>query len=361
MTNDIPNAYGLNAVASITPFGDGLINNTWKIEDAEKGIFILQRINTGVFKRPEYISDNIKAVSHYLSVHCPEYFFCTPVTTTMLDDLVYTADGCYRMYPFIKNSHTINVAENAGQAFEAARKFGELTRLLAGFPVYKLKITLPDFHNIYLRYNDFQKAVAKGNKERIQQSLPLIHFLNSQQHIVAEYEQLKTANALKPRVTHHDTKINNVLFDDNNKGICVIDLDTLMPGYFISDVGDMIRTYISPYGEEEKDFSKLEMREDYFAAIAEGYLHEMGKELNETELSHFVFAGKFLIYMQALRFLTDYLNNDVYYGSKYEGHNFLRAGNQAHLLQLLIEKEEKFQEIVNHIASVKSRHLSLPE
>ena len=168
-----------------------------------------------------------------------------------------------------------------------------------------------------------------------------------------EYEALKASGNLKLRVTHHDTKINNVLFDDENKGICVIDLDTLMPGYFISDVGDMIRTYISPFGEDEKDLSKLEMREDYFTAIAEGYLSEMFDELNEAELQHFVFAGKFMIYMQALRFLSDYLNNDVYYGSKYEGHNFIRATNQVHLLKLLIEKEEKFQTIVLNIAATK--------
>lgn len=350
--NEILRAYGLNAPHFIKPFGDGLINHTWKIED-EKGSFILQKINTDVFKHPEYISENIKAVSGYLSVHHPEYFFCTPVTTQELNDLVYTHEGCFRMYPFIKNSHTINVAENARQAFEAARMFGELTKLLAGFPVDRLKITLPDFHNITLRYNDFLKAVAHGNQERIQQSSSLINFLKSQQHIVAEYEQLKASGALKPRVTHHDTKINNVLFDHYNKGICVIDLDTLMPGYFISDVGDMMRTYISPFGEEEKDFSKLEMREDYFTAIAEGYLHEMRNELNEAELNHFVFAGKFMIYMQALRFLTDYLNNDIYYGRKYEEHNFVRAGNQVHLLQLLIEKEDRFQAITDRIVFSK--------
>ena len=352
MINEVLKAYGLHANAAVVPFGHGLINNTWKIED-DKGTFILQRINTSIFKHPAYISDNINAISHYLAVHYPGYFFCTPISTPKLDNIVYSAEGCFRMYPFVGNSHTIDVAENPHQAYEASRKFGELTRLLASFPVYKLKITLPDFHNISLRYKHFLKAVAEGNKERIEASASLIEFLNSQQHIVSEYEKLKATEALKLRVMHHDTKINNVLFDKNNKGICVIDLDTLMPGYFISDVGDMIRTYISPFGEEEQELSKLEVREDYFIAIAKGYLHEMLAELNATELQHFVFAGKFMIYMQALRFLSDYLNNDVYYGSKYEGQNFVRAGNQAHLLQLLIEKENKLQSVVLDIAAVK--------
>jgi hypothetical protein len=112
-----------------------------------------------------------------------------------------------------------------------------------------------------------------------------------------------------------------------------------MPGYFISDVGDMIRTYLSPANEEEKDFSKIEIREEYFSAIWKGYMSEMNDELSTEEKNHFIYAGKFMIYMQAIRFLTDHLNNDIYYGAKYPGHNLVRAGNQAVLLQRLLEKE----------------------
>jgi hypothetical protein len=124
-----------------------------------------------------------------------------------------------------------------------------------------------------------------------------------------------------------------------------------MPGYFISDVGDIMRTYLSPASEEEKDFSKIEIRIDYFKAIAEGYLNEMKDELNETEIQYFVYAGKFLIYMQAIRFLTDHLNNDSYYVAKYEGHNFIRAKNQAILLQKYMEKEELLNSIVMDYSS----------
>ena len=145
--------------------------------------------------------------------------------------------------------------------------------------------------------------------------------------------------SFKLRVTHHDTKISNVLFNQEDKGLCVIDLDTVMPGYFISDVGDMIRTYLSPANEEEKDFSKIEIREEYFSAIWKGYMSEMNDELSTEEKNHFIYAGKFMIYMQAIRFLTDHLNNDIYYGAKYPGHNLVRAGNQAVLLQRLLEKE----------------------
>ena len=145
---------------------------------------------------------------------------------------------------------------------------------------------------------------------------------------------------LKKGVTHHDTKISNVLFDKSDKGLCVIDLDTVMPGYFISDVGDMLRTYLSPVNEEEKDLSRIEVRDDYFKAIAEGYLSEMKEELSQKEKEHFVYSGKFMIYMQALRFLTDYFKDDTYYGSKYPGHNLVRATNQATLLKKLTQKEK---------------------
>src|SRR5690606_24912784 len=137
------------------------------------------------------------------------------------------------------------------------------------------------------------------------------------------------------RVTHHDTKISNVLFDKDGKGICVIDLDTVMPGYFISDVGDMIRTYVSPANEEERDFDKIRVRDDVMDALTEGYLEFMGDELTATEKKHTRYSGMFMTYMQALRFLTDYLNDDVYYGARYDGHNRVRAMNQVRLLSEL--------------------------
>ena len=207
------------------------------------------------------------------------------------------------------------------------------------FPVQQLKIPLPDFHNLSLRYDQFLHALKTGNPERIRECAGWIETTLEQQTIVKEYEIIKTNPEFKIRVTHHDTKISNVLFDQQDKGLCVIDLDTVMPGYFISDVGDMMRTYLSPIGEEEKEYSKIEVREDFFSAIVKGYLHEMKDELTATEKTHFIYAGKFMIYMQAIRFLTDHLNNDSYYGAKYPGHNLVRAGNQFKLLQRLLEKE----------------------
>jgi aminoglycoside phosphotransferase (APT) family kinase protein len=174
---------------------------------------------------------------------------------------------------------------------------------------------------------------VEGNKERIREASGLIQSAREHYRIVETYAKIRQDPDFHLRVTHHDTKISNVLFDAQGKGICVIDLDTVMPGHFISDVGDMMRTYLSPASEEEKDFSKLEVRPDFYRAIREGYLEEMGGQMTLGEKRHFFFAGEFLIYMQALRFLTDYLDNDIYYGRSYENHNLVRAGNQLALLR----------------------------
>ena len=238
------------------------------------------------------------------------------------------------MFPFVKDSHSIDTVQRPEQAYEAARQFALFTKSLSGLDAGLLKITLPDFHNLSLRYQQFEKALILGDKQRLKQSRDLINFIQQHRSIAGEFEYNKPD--LITRCTHHDTKISNVLFDNNDKGICVIDLDTVMPGYFISDVGDMMRTYLAPVNEEATDFSTIEVRPAYYQAIVDGYMCEMGAELNDFEKDYFHFAGKFMIYMQALRFLTDYINNDVYYGSRYQGHNLVRAGNQAALLQKLI-------------------------
>jgi thiamine kinase-like enzyme len=151
------------------------------------------------------------------------------------------------------------------------------------------------------------------------------------------YVSLKADPGFQLRVTHHDTKISNVLFDDRDRGLCVIDLDTVMPGYFISDVGDMIRTYVSPASEEEVDLSAVVVRREFYQAIYDGYMGEMEDVLSGVERGQFGYSGLFLVYMQALRFLTDHLNGDVYYGARYRGHNLNRAANQAALLRRLME------------------------
>jgi Ser/Thr protein kinase RdoA (MazF antagonist) len=328
-------AYGFKPeFVKVQSFGTGLINHTWKIETAEAA-FILQTINQNVFPNPPDIAFNIDAVGDYLKDHSPAYFFVRPVKTSGADLMVFVENNYYRMFPFVEGSHAKTVVGNDSEAFEAAKQFGTFTKLLSGFEIQKLQITLPDFHNITLRYQQFEEALINGDQSRISLAQSLIEHINKHKNIVDIYQSILSNPDFKLRVTHHDTKISNVLFDASNKGICVIDLDTLMPGYFISDIGDMMRTYLCPVSEEEKDFSLIEVRPSFYKAIIEGYTSEMGTELSAAEKDALPFAGTFMIYMQALRFLTDYLNNDVYYGALYPDQNFVRAGNQMVLLEKL--------------------------
>jgi Ser/Thr protein kinase RdoA (MazF antagonist) len=352
MFNKILTHFGLNpAQYDIHPFGSGLINHTWQISNPDgQPCFILQQINTAVFKQPEDIALNIGNLGAYLQKHSPDYLFAGALpdgngTYLYVDE----QNQYYRLFPFIAQSHSVDMVHSPDQAFEAARQFARFTRLLSGFDTSLLKITIPQFHDLSLRYRQFTEALATGNNMRIQDATALINYLQQQQHLVETYELIKKDPRFRLRVIHHDTKISNVLFDPQKKGLCVIDLDTVMPGYFISDVGDMMRTYLSPVSEEEKDFNKIQVREAFFTAIARGYIGELNNELTPVEKQHFVYAGQFMIYMQALRFLTDHLNDDVYYGARYEGHNLIRAQNQAILLQQYNEKEQTFNQIISTI------------
>lgn len=344
MTELVLPAYNLNeSNSTVETFGSGLINNTWKVSAWDKH-YILQRINTDVFKEPEAIAENISLIASYLKKNYPAYPFIAPIVSMEGKELITVPDnGCFRMFPFVEGSCSFDVVETPELAFEAAVQFGRFTKLLSGINICKLRITIPQFHDLGFRNKQFLQALATGNRDRIAEANECIGILKSNADIITGYEQIRHNPEFKIRVTHHDTKISNVLFDSNNKGLCVIDLDTVMPGYFFSDVGDMIRTYLSPVSEEEKDFGKIVIRKEYYKAIVHGYLGEMKDELTETEKQYFFYAGKFSIYMQALRFLTDYLNNDKYYGAAYPDHNLVRAANQIVLLQKLIEAEPELQ------------------
>jgi aminoglycoside phosphotransferase (APT) family kinase protein len=338
--NHILNSYGIDVLpTAIKSLGNGLINTTWLVVTEEEK-YVLQKINTAVFKNPTLIANNISTIKNFLQIEYPNYLFVAPLQTLDERQIVIFDDGYYRLFPFVKGSYTLPVVENEHQAFEAAKQFGQFTYHLRQLKSNELSETLPNFHNLSLRYQQFEKAVEEGNVGRIYTTADLIDYLLSQKEIVDEYEETK--HLYKVRATHHDTKISNVLFDIAGNGLCVIDLDTVMPGHFISDVGDMMRTYLCAVNEEESDLLKIEIRPRFYKAIVDGYCSEMGEELNDFEKKQFAFAGKYMIYMQAIRFLTDYLNDDVYYGKKYETHNLVRAKNQAALLQ-------KFNAFITHL------------
>jgi aminoglycoside phosphotransferase (APT) family kinase protein len=316
----------------VLPVHSGLINTTLKIL-VGGNTFLLQKVNTRVFHHPEKIDDNLRMLQLYLAEHAPGYLFTAPVLNTTGKGLIEINGDHYRVFEWVKGSHTIDTVQEPAQAREAAAQFGQFTALLEGFDARKLHITLPDFHNLGLRVQQYEQAAANGNAERINESADTIAYLRSQSYILDQFETFTRSPETRQRVTHHDTKISNILFDEQDKGLCVIDLDTVMPGYFLSDLGDMYRTYVCPVSEEEKDLDRITVRKPFMEAIRSGYLSAMDTTLSNFEKDHFELGGQVLIYMQAIRFLADYLNNDIYYGSRYLGHNLVRARNQARLLE----------------------------
>jgi Ser/Thr protein kinase RdoA (MazF antagonist) len=321
--------------AEVKIFGSGLINRTWKVW-TPSAKYILQKVNDRVFSRPTDIGANIRMIGQFLRENNPDYYFISHLVSKRGEDVVHVeGEGWFRLMPFVDKSFSYDVVETSEQAYEAAMQFGRFTKSLSKFNARKLCITIPNFHNLHLRYQQFLESILTGNKGRVGESKKIIEELLSHKGIVDEFQAIVVSKDFKLRVTHHDTKISNVLFDEAGKSLCVIDLDTVMPGYFISDVGDMMRTYLSPVSEEEKDLRKVMVRNEFYKAIVAGYNDEMRDELTQTENKYFRFAGKFMVYMQALRFMSDHLKDDVYYGSQYEGHNLMRANNQLALLQEL--------------------------
>jgi Ser/Thr protein kinase RdoA (MazF antagonist) len=314
----------------------GLINHSWKV-NADEGIYILQNINTNIFHQPEWIDENINMADEFLQKHSPDYLFTKLIINSKGDSLIKINQHFYRAFKFIPNSTTISVVNNAHEAFEASKQFALFTSKLAQFPVSKLNITIPNFHNLSFRYKQFEDALLNNNTKRMVVAEKTINTLKNLDSIVREFEKYIQSADSTQRVMHHDTKISNVLFDVTGKGLCVIDLDTLMPGYAFSDVGDMCRTYLSPVSEEELNFDKITIRKEVLSAIENGYLSELKSALSQFEIDNFYLSGKILIYMQSIRFLTDYLQNDNYYGEKYPDNNLIRAQNQLRLLELYIE------------------------
>ncbi|MFN6387595.1 MAG: phosphotransferase enzyme family protein [Bacteroidota bacterium] len=340
--------FGFDAsLVAVKSLGEGLINHTYIVE-YENDFYVLQKINTTVFKNPVAIAHNIQLIAGYLASNNPNYHFVAPTSSVHGNQMEFIEEGYYRVFPYVKGSHAKTVVQNEDQAYEAGYQFGLFTNALNGLDANDLQITIPDFHNLTLRYAQFELALTSGNQDRIAASKNEIQFLKDHSWIADFFETIKANPNFKLRATHHDTKISNLLFDEHDKGICVIDLDTLMPGYFISDLGDMFRTYLCAVSEEETDFSKLVVRPTIYKAIVKGYLKGAGNMLSKDEADQIYYAGLFMIYMQALRFLTDFINDDVYYGAKYPLHNFNRASNQIKLLEDYLQKKEILEIEINN-------------
>jgi hypothetical protein len=335
---DVLAAFGLDADrVDVRPFGSGHINKTFRVSSRDPLVshqFVLQKINTQVFKRPEVIARNHAQTAAWLSATAPEYLFLHPIATRGGGSMLIDSSGAWRLLPFVANTVTVDRADSLKQAREAAVQFGRFARMTDGIDLAQFEPSIPDFHNLSLRYRQLNAAIDAAQPARRKLAQTLIDAFLGRGDIVKTYETLKTA--LPDRLMHHDTKISNVLLRAGTfEGVCVCDLDTVMPGKVLSDLGDMVRTYVSPVSEEEPNEQLVVVRDEYYLALMDGYLSEMSALLTPEEREHLAFAGEFMVYMQGVRFLADYLNGDVYYPVKHERHNLDRTRNQWALLAQL--------------------------
>ncbi len=325
----------------------GHINHTLLLlgKEQQETSFVLQRINQKVFKRPEIISKNVRLAQEFLHKHHPEYLFIAPLFNGDGDNLSLIAGEYWRLSPFVPKAKAFDVLTKPEQAYEAAKQFGQLSRLLKDLDSRLLEPSIPGFHDLDLRKKQFDQALEQTSPTLQTTASGAITMALEFEVILKEFHAVKAALPL--RIMHHDTKISNVLLDEQNfKGVCVIDLDTLMPGLFISDLGDMLRTYLCAVDENEADLNKINIREDFFKATIGGYLSEMAAVLTDQEKQLLLFSGKYIIYMQALRFLADFLQGSTYYPILYPNQNLDRALNQFQLLKLLFQNERKLEVLI---------------
>ena len=319
----------------VEPINAGYINQTYKLTGTKS--YILQRLNRNIFKKPETVANNIRAAAEYIKQNHPDYLFLSGIKTTSGKEMSYDAEGFpWRLFPYIANTITVNKVETETEAYNAASGFARLTRMLEGIDASLFEPTIDRFHDLSLRYQQLESALANAADDRKEEAADAIAACERYIYLVKRYDQLIVSGDLKLRIMHNDTKINNILFDaTTRKDVVVIDLDTLMPGYFIYDLGDMIRTFVSPVDEEEKDLSKIKVRKNIYEALVKGYLSEMDAILSDKEKSSIEFSGQMMTYIMALRMLADFLNGDIYYQTTYPKQNLIRARNQLRLLDLL--------------------------
>ncbi len=339
--NNITSHFGINVDETrIRPLGDGLINDTYKVEawpDYDHD-YVLQRINHGVFQNVDILQSNIELVTEHLRAKMSGNE--TTGASCTLDFLpsvetgkTYYYDGAnyWRMMVFIDDTYTRNEV-SVENACHAGRAFGEFQRLLADLPD-GLEESIPDFHNMEFRLSQFKEALRDDKASRRHNVADLINRLLARESHALLAENLYHTGKLPKRVCHCDTKINNMLFDVDGNVKCIVDLDTVMPSFVFSDFGDFLRTAANTASEDEPDLSKVEFDMEIFKAFTKGYLESAGSFLLPVEIENLPYAAERFAYMQSVRFLTDYLNGDVYYKTGYPEHNLVRARNQFKLLQ----------------------------
>ncbi len=343
------------------PLKHGHINNTYVVELGKNdGIirYLLQEINVNVFKKPEELMENIERVTEYLtaiiSASGGDIHRETLHVFRTVDDRPYYIDksGRYwRVYNFITDSYTCQSIDSPKKFYNAAKAFGKFQCMLADYPCDTLHETIPNFHNTLSRFADFKKSVENDRAGRAKNVQPEIAFALAREKDAGVLVDLLEKGELPLRVTHNDTKLNNVMFDNNtDEGVCVVDLDTVMPGLSLYDFGDSIRFGANTAVEDEKDLSKVSLSLELYEEYTRGYLGAAGESLTEREIELLPFSAKLMTYECGIRFLGDYLNGDTYFRIEYPEHNLDRCRTQFKLVEDIEKKLDKMIEITRKCA-----------
>jgi hypothetical protein len=337
------------------PYGSGHINDTYCVTFNQGGSpvrYIFQRINHNVFKNPVTLMENVgRVTAHLADKLAGEADFSRRVLTLIParagGGWHCDADGNYwRVYIFIENARTHDAVQSPQQAFEAAKAFGRFQQLLADLPSPRLHDTIPDFHHTPKRFAALEQAISEDVANRAAGAKAEIEFALRHKRLTSVLLDKK----LPERVTHNDTKFNNVMLDDaTGEGICVIDLDTVMPGLALYDFGDMVRTATSPAKEDERDLGKVAMQFPMFEALVRGYLAAAGGFLTPEERRHLAVAGQLITFEIGIRFLTDYLEGDAYFKVHREGHNLDRCRTQFKLVESIEQQLPAMNKLVEAV------------
>ena len=347
-------------VLSIERYGSGHINDTFKVEMSVAGAplsYVLQRINHEIFKRPDQLMENILRVTEHqrFKLDDPLDADASRRNLTVIpssDSLPYYRDDegrWWRLYLFIEKAATWDRIEDNNFAFEAARAFASFQNLLSDLPSPRLHETIPDFHHTPKRIEALDRAFEEDVCGRAAEVAEEMEFVNRRREECGRLIKRCEAGEIPERITHNDTKINNVMLDkESGKGICVIDLDTVMPGLALYDFGDMVRSAAAASVEDERDLSKAGTRIDVFEALLKGYLSE-AKFLNEAEKEELAFCGRVITMTIGIRFLTDYLSGDVYFNTRREGQNIDRCRVQFQMVRSMEEQESAMRAAVREL------------
>ncbi|SMO64209.1 phosphotransferase enzyme family protein [Solitalea koreensis] len=342
------------SISLIKPYGSGHINDTYflKNQNSDYPDYLLQRINHHIFKDVPALMQNVQRVIDHLRsklINDKEVMTIVPLKSGML----YHEDeqgNFWRMYHYLPNTKSYDLLENEHQAYEGGKAFGRFQALLADMDASLLQETIPNFHNIEMRLECFHQSLTEDAVGRKSEVGNEIAYIVEREEGMKKLLNLGKRGVLPLRITHNDTKFNNVLLDSNDKAQCVIDLDTVMPGYVAYDFGDAIRTIINTASEDEKDLNKIQLNIKLFEAYTKGYFEEAGTMLTSAEIESLIMGVLLFPYMQAVRFLTDYIDGDTYYKIAFEKHNLQRARAQLQLLLKMEEQEDALNEIIQEKA-----------